>query len=1190
MKTEHLLLPQDLIPDRSLQDGDSDAFNHEAIAGRVAEIVLTAPTPTNIALFGAWGSGKSSMFELLRRVLKSRGDHPVALVRYDAWKYGGASLKKNFISHAATELGFGDDHASNRQYHRGLYESTRSLDLRFSQFLKGEAGAVVRAAVMTTAIALVLVVAFAVIVAGITQRGILATISLWAGTWGAPVAGGLGTLVAVLKLLDIAKVEIEQTAPSADEQFSKTFSRLVERARERDAGRKFERLLFFIDELDRCSKRDVVETLSALRTFLDVPHCVFIVVADRDVLEEALLQLPQSTPASEASPYYSTASAFLDKIFQFQIALPPLRVGKLTRYARDLVVGRDGLWKELRDDDDERLNEVVYALIPSHVRSPRRVKVLLNRFATNARIAQARGLAWIRRAPEIAKMTVLETEFPLFADALITEPRLPEYVLAREGPDPLPERSASVINRFVSAAQAATRGGDFDDEADGVLDRVIATSSEVDAIHRAQQRQLIRYLERTARFANPGRDLLYLEAAGAWTGLDPAAGQILEDLAPDSPSRALDAVESMAHQERQVALGFVCGIIDREFGVERQNALDVGLGIAQRLEENLDEALYPLAKALQAFLREQELAEHQLGSALRVALASQDSELVSALMEDERLLTDSDRVADLAAHLPLIPDDDRAQIAEQVGTFFASDPGVLLSPLDTLDSQDAEWLIEQTKDAVVQHVNALDESGDLEPSVEVLKSMLERTKAKGAARGVIWKLLAGHESKAAHKAVIGSLDYFRTVPKRPRNSFALLAIQNGPVSDWPLLGPLLSGKDSGWETQGKRAKKVVDRLIAEFPTLGEDVAVPTLELATKAAIIADSAGTDVATDIAATLSAALQARRWWTNEALLSHQRALHLLGSHLQAGGPSLEDAISETRTQDLIRSLANPSQVSQHGLLGVSELSHDLSSSSLKLLVEKIGDIKDATPASLTADVALCRIELWGRLSPSDRSTVGSVPSTDVVTAMGDFADARLPVLKNWLETGPTTDEALQVAEHVPPRALRAVARLYQSWATNLNEEQRTAFLHSLWERGQTAAMWIRQFQPLGLNEMALTGLLVDSILAAPRAQQREERIDRLLALSPNDGRAQYRVGDLVVALLSTGLKVDVDLALRAVPALGSGHRSKGRIEDALRSATADLEVKITRSQAESLKAVGIRPPKRTFTERAWDFLSGN
>ncbi|MBA3866579.1 MAG: hypothetical protein H0X42_09590 [Solirubrobacterales bacterium] len=120
----------------------------------------------------------------------------------------------------------------------------------------------------------------------------------------------------------------------------------------REAGRRTrrKRLIFFIDELDRCSAEDIAETLKALRTFLDQENCVFVVAADRDVLEAALPKSEQTTPINAEMPYYSTAGAYLDKIFQHQITLPPLRSRSLAKFARTLTSETEGgIWEELAE-------------------------------------------------------------------------------------------------------------------------------------------------------------------------------------------------------------------------------------------------------------------------------------------------------------------------------------------------------------------------------------------------------------------------------------------------------------------------------------------------------------------------------------------------------------------------------------------------------------------------------------------------------------------------------------------------------------------------------------------------------------------------------------------------------------------------------------------------------------------------
>jgi ABC-type transport system involved in cytochrome bd biosynthesis fused ATPase/permease subunit len=82
----------DLILDAALTQAQQDRFDHEAIAGVVADLTLNATPPVDIALFGPWGSGKSSFFGLLNQRI-SESDQSVKVARYDAWKYGGRASR-----------------------------------------------------------------------------------------------------------------------------------------------------------------------------------------------------------------------------------------------------------------------------------------------------------------------------------------------------------------------------------------------------------------------------------------------------------------------------------------------------------------------------------------------------------------------------------------------------------------------------------------------------------------------------------------------------------------------------------------------------------------------------------------------------------------------------------------------------------------------------------------------------------------------------------------------------------------------------------------------------------------------------------------------------------------------------------------------------------------------------------------
>ncbi len=70
----------------------------------MADLIVSIELPTNIALFGSWGSGKSSFAQLLRGCLEAR-EPRVGLVVYDAWTFEGESLQRNFISACSHSTG-----------------------------------------------------------------------------------------------------------------------------------------------------------------------------------------------------------------------------------------------------------------------------------------------------------------------------------------------------------------------------------------------------------------------------------------------------------------------------------------------------------------------------------------------------------------------------------------------------------------------------------------------------------------------------------------------------------------------------------------------------------------------------------------------------------------------------------------------------------------------------------------------------------------------------------------------------------------------------------------------------------------------------------------------------------------------------------------------------------------------------
>jgi hypothetical protein len=522
-----LLQADDLIPDRTIESAGDDAFGHHALARVLADVVRqSTPNETlNVGLFGAWGAGKSSFFKLLREELDSECQAgEIKLVSYDAWRYQDAALERHFIAHVAAELGVPVP---------DLYSESEKQQIDPTA-LPWERVKRLLAWVLTwlgplVGLGILAVVVWAGVLALISDASFVHQLEKVPAFIFAP-ATLLALIAAGSRIFLTDALVTRRRRPPAEEELGKLFEAELESARTQalDAGRPAPRhFVLFIDELDRCRRTEVVSTLTAIKNFLGKAGCIFIVAADRDVLEEALLtDLSQSNPTNEEAPYYSSASEFLDKIFQTQIAFPPLREQRRTRFARDLVRFKEqGLWHDLRVSDEGRaLDDVIYVLIPGHVQSPRRIKVLLNNFAVNVRRAEARGFAWLERAAEIAKLTVFETEFPSLARDLPNEPRLPELLLL-ETPGDLSPRTQELLEKHalppseieVIGEERESREEDGAAEEDAIAeedDTAAAVLRETDRLlvvddvdrqllAHAQRAQLRRYLESRSRLPQP---------------------------------------------------------------------------------------------------------------------------------------------------------------------------------------------------------------------------------------------------------------------------------------------------------------------------------------------------------------------------------------------------------------------------------------------------------------------------------------------------------------------------------------------------------------------------------------------------------------------------------------------------------------------------------------------------------------
>lgn len=1165
----------DLVSDTALKDADGDRLDHAAIVKVAADMILATEAPVNIALFGSWGSGKSSFLASLRTTLERRS-RGVRVVRYDAWKYGGRALKLNFIESLADELGirtadFGD----------GLRVDQEANYLRLAGYLRLNWKELLLGLLVAAAIAALWFFATSGAVFLVSQeRGFGRAMDVTVAGVGTVLSLALVALVVGPKVLDSAVVKVTTPAPQTDDQFASRFKKLVADAS--DKGKK--KLIVFVDELDRCSPEDVVATLIDLKTFLEVPGCVFLVAADREVLESALREVPQSTPIRESDPYYSTPGAFLDKIFQHQLSLPPLRPQTLTKFARDLVAGHGGLWAELRaaQPNDKLFLEVVYLLVPVHVRSPRRVKVLLNHYATTVRTAQARGLDWLPRASEIAMYTVLQVEFPRLAADLATAPMLLSHLRGAPVPDGA-ERLKRLVDQYV-----LTEGVEPAQPAGPMLDSAEEDHETAVQAYRVLNAQLRSYLAKAAAQAidDPRPDLFYMQLAGSQHGItDPEVGHVIDIAADLSPDEVLDALDGQPASVISTAAHLLAQQAEDELGPGRATIVESLCRLLETLDhDELRQVADLVEPIVRAVTREGELREGAIPGALTLGVVTGRTDLVDELVA--RYSADEFAEKGLLTRLgPVIGSGDEHQ-TQVVRTLllksYRKHPEAMHDLLRTLPLETAWTLWVLSKDQIDRLLAEMAEESVEPPAttsrkstpddaekpdaaarwLDLMDAVLARTDDAGSL--VSGVLMLGQLSDASVVQNVVTEREDEAIERVPdpdkRTEHALVAMARAPLEHCEWWAGYATA-DTADETLATHAAV---RLLAALPSVSDSL-VRQIETATRAALhYLDETGAEAVAD---TFVDTVKKLKWPGDTDEKAQRTALYSIASTMIAGSqaPRVRRAI----VADLIAAFdSSPAPETVAVVLGhVRRLDVDTAAD-----VDEAFEGRASAPAELVSSAQV-------RLAARRAANLPALP-LDVMLEVVPLSEPKDGIVNAWVGLGPPVKDYLQVATH-----RGAASDVLDAYAKKLGVEDRT----TLWL--ESAPRGVRYLTAIGQHGVSETAFLrIMEMLARATAQaDRADLVTRAVTARPADAAAARALAELALALLRTNVRGDGPLAAKLALQLDGAHGRVGKLRAAFDAEIARPNHRLTQGQMSALREKKLLSKKRDVLSRAVESVMG-
>jgi energy-coupling factor transporter ATP-binding protein EcfA2 len=326
----------DTLSDRPATS-DSDALERkvfaEVLASRIRRLhSIDSKAPLVVHLDGPWGSGKSSIINLLTEVLvqpspasSEKPSGPWLVLPYNAWRQQRIEVPWWTLAVLITHEG------GKSLLRRGLWPAW--LQLRFRHFwFKTVAGRarIVLAALVAVAIGFAL---YALPVeppkegaVGTTSTKILKEVLSAAGVV-------FGAALAIFNFLTATDASARAFLRSRPDPVSK----LVEHIQSllQLIGRP---VAIMVDDIDRCEPTSVVRLLEGIHTvFGDLP-IVFVVAGDGRwigrAFEKAYADASAARPNSAAKPL---GSLFLEKLFQFSAAVPEIPDSVRRRFWKQLL-------------------------------------------------------------------------------------------------------------------------------------------------------------------------------------------------------------------------------------------------------------------------------------------------------------------------------------------------------------------------------------------------------------------------------------------------------------------------------------------------------------------------------------------------------------------------------------------------------------------------------------------------------------------------------------------------------------------------------------------------------------------------------------------------------------------------------------------------------------------------------------
>lgn len=547
-----------LFLDEPIESKDHDVIGFDVYSTVLTQMLTAEEPPYNVALYGNWGNGKSSLARLVQRRLDDLG---VPFVTVNAWKYSSQTFPRAFLRAILREVNTNDVSEDVLDQ----VETKQSTEMKsIGEFLNGQ---------VSWRNPLLAGVVLAIIAGAIAR-------ALGASPWIPAVETALvsiaGLYLKELFTLTTTTNTYQRLAYEWLDQFDRLFdkaaSQLLARHRKQFRRQKSSpRIVIFVDDLDRLSPSEATSALEAIKTYSQGKPTVFLVACDESKIRKALeRELGSADPST-------TPTSFLDKLFQFSFRLPPYPGRNLRAYAEKLVENHPEYPLNVSDGLRAHRAKILDFLIHPGVSNPRQVKALLNEFAVMYHVAAQKAStnpnSELQRLLEqpllLAKLAVIRTDFWELYQDLFLYPDLDVRIVNHSKSIPFSQLDTKSIVKLNE------RLHEFTDEADRRALYYLMNYSTLE-----QRQKLVNFLVRTRSASTEDISLaLFMDDDPAVQLLGRKTFNELDQAARSGNAELVrDLLRRADGEERTAMIRFLADRLDNVTGLDELQMVDVLIG------------------------------------------------------------------------------------------------------------------------------------------------------------------------------------------------------------------------------------------------------------------------------------------------------------------------------------------------------------------------------------------------------------------------------------------------------------------------------------------------------------------------------------------------------------------------------------------------------------------------------------